>query len=677
MCIVIAAPRLAYAQAAPLGGQGGSGRYLFTPQDDCTRAVGCAAPGSITTGNVTYHGGPVMHNVTNYAIFWLPEGYHFDTPSIDPLYSGASDASYEALVGEFFRDLSNTSYYSVIQQYTDSAGTPGLATTFGGAWVDTTPYPDSEGTHANPLQDSDIQAEVSKAMAANGWSPNGGNSEFFVFTGYDVYSCAGTTCSYDDYCSYHSYFQAADGEDVVYANVPDPGNSDEGTCLATAGSGGPAPNGGAFADSAVNLVAHEAFESVTDPTFEGWYYQDIEHEVADECLWKFGAVSPDGANILLDGHGFLVQEVWSDRAGGCYIPQEVSSLSVTASYQLVGGGQPATPVLTYFSAGVLRSAELSSSPETIQIDVGTVWNVTGTLRGSTSMERWETGEPIGGVVTAAGAYSFTYYHQYLFSVSYASTGGSTPALSYSSLGKAQQTQLSQGPLAVWVDAGTEYSASNPLQGSTSGERWVAAGSNGTASSPEALRLVYSQQYLVGFLVTDASGSMTLVPSELEVGTSQPNATISVRDGEAWIDSGSTVVIKQMLWQGVDVEPVGYSMNVDSAQNVTVAARVYGASVRVSDYLGVPVSGARATLALANGTTVSRTTGIGGTVSLVALPLGTFNGTVSYLGFSERLSSGAPGMQVAVKVPVSIPDVLAPGAVLVLVALVAARRRRAR
>ena len=120
-------------------------------------------------GNLTSHGGLVMHSATSYVIFWLPSGYHFDTPLIDQNYPNASDQNYEALVVQFLRDLSNTAYYSIVQQYTDSSGAPGLVTSLGGSWTDTSPYPNSEGTRANPLQASDLQAEVTKAMSANNW----------------------------------------------------------------------------------------------------------------------------------------------------------------------------------------------------------------------------------------------------------------------------------------------------------------------------------------------------------------------------------------------------------------------------------------------------------------------------------------------------------------------------
>ncbi len=1113
-----------------LSASGGEHQPLFMPQDQCIQSPaaigahpgqgGCVPVGfaGYAVGNVTSHGGPVMHSVTNYAIFWLPSGYHFDTPTIDPPYPNASDANYEALVGRYFRDLTGTAYYSIIQQYTDLSGAPGLTAGFGGSWVDTSPYPNSEGSKANPLQDSDIEAEVARAMSTNGWSAGDGNNGFFVFTGQNVFSCAGSSCSYKDYCAYHSAFQASVGQDIVYANIPDPGNADTGTCLATAAAGAPAPNGGAFADSAVNLVAHEGFESATDPAFNGWYYQDTDHEIGDECVWKFGSVASDGSNIALNGHPYLVQEMWSNEAGGCYIPQVASSLVVSPSYQVQGGGSGfSAPTFTYFSAGVLKNALLSTTPQTLNVDFGSAWSVTGTLPGSTPTERWQIGQASGGAVGSGGTFAFTYYHQYLFSfgfsvlgggsaysapsvaitelgnpasataaltdgqgswadaqsryvytsqlpgsgpaerwaaqssggtvastgsvsiqyyhqylvpVSYSGGGGGTPppVFAYTSIGRAVNATLGPQPQSLWLDAGAGYSATDPLSGSTATARWFSPRGTGTASSAGALQLAYYQQYfvavrggsapsawfnastqatvttpgvyardlgtgsrvtgyqidggasqavaptigqvsvtlqmdgphvldfstvvqyqvgldtassaallsitpptvpgdanwydsgssvtlvlngvwgrgsssgnrlvsyaidggtpvdlatvgsvavmrslqissphsvtavattqyllstdggsvesstapsipgdagwydsgsrvavlynyvwnetlgartsalgvaldgvpgqvtrsgtgtflesvvmdsahvievvpvvqyqlsvsggsavtvaplsptgdgfydsgssvsvssartwdaaslsrdalvsysldggssetinpmngsdtfstppiafdrphevkfgsatqyLVGFSFTDALGTTAIVPTSLEIVTSQPNYTLAVQGSKAWLDAGSTFVIKQLVWENADVRPPGQIEGVGAPQNFTVAARVYDATLGVSDYLGIPISGASAKISLVNGTSIIRTTGSDGTISMALIPQGRFNATVSYLGASQGISADASSQnrQVDVRLPASLPDFGASAGGVALAALAAyaiVRRRR--
>jgi len=625
--------------------------------------------------------------VTNYAIFWLPPGYHFDTPAIDPGYPEASDASYEALVGQYFHDLSDTAFYSILQQYTDSSGAPGMAAAFGGSWVDASPYPNSEGTRANPLQDSDIQAEVTKAMAANHWADADGNSEFFVFTGQDAYSCGGEACSYDGYCSYHSALEGPAGQNVTYANIPDPGDADASSCLATAVTGVHSPNSGAFADSAVNLVAHEGFEGITDPVFNGWYYQDTEHEVADECAWRFGSVASDGGNIVLNGHNYLIQEMWSNKAGGCYLPPVVPTLPVVASYSVEAGGSGfAPPSFTYYSGGVLETTVLSTTPRDLNVDSGTAWNVTGTLAGSTQTERWQTGQDDSGVLRFGGTLEFVYYHQYLESFGFAVEGGgdlySPPQLTVEQFGYFPTVTAVGGP-GVWVDAGSRYSYPSQLPGSGASERWaIAKPANGTVDAAYAESVNYYHQYLIGFSVTDASGSRTLTPTTLQIVMSQPSAEVEVNGSQAWVDASSTFVVTQVLWEGTNVAPLNQVVTVDAPQNVTIAARVYDASLVVSDYLQVPISGASAIIQLPNGTTVTRTTGAGGTILLTSIPAGRLDATVSYLGFSQRASAevATQNAQVGVSLPVSLPDLGATLLVVVAVALIGyavVRRRRAR
>jgi hypothetical protein len=1082
---------------------------------------GCGQVGAAAfmVGNLTSHGGSVMHSPTNYVIFWLPSGYHFDTPTIDQNYPNASDQNYEALVVQFLRDLSNTAYYSMVQQYTDRSGAPGFVTSFGGSWTDTSPYPNSEGTRANPLLDSDLQAEVTKAMNTNGW-PAGNGSAFFVLTGHDAFGCAGSSCSYSSYCAYHSAFSAANGENVIYADVPDPGNANAGSCLATASSSASAPNSGAFADSAVNLVSHEGFEAVTDPLFDGWYYQDTDHEIGDECVWRFGPVAGDGSNIALHGHKYLVQEMWNNKSGGCYIPPTVSTLPVVASYQVQGGGVGFTPpTFTYYSGGGRTNTTLSSTPQTLSVDSGSAWEVTTTLAGSTPTERWQTGQPSSGVLRSSGTFAFSYYHQFLVNFGFGVVGGgsgypapslttlqfgyqtsvpimsgagqaawadaqsrynytgllpasstderwmaqsasgtvgsaglvslqyyhqylvqfsysggaastSPPVLSYSYVGGAITAQLGQQPQGLWLDAGGGYSATDPLQGSTTTERWFAPKGGGTVSSPDAIQVAYYHQYLVsvrggsaqsgwfnsssqatlttqgifgrnlgagqrvtgyqvdgraiqvvaptvgrvdvvlqmngthtldfasvaqyqvsldsgasaalqsitpptvpgdtywydsgsmvslvlngvwgrdtssgsrlvsyatdggpfvplattspviawrsvvvssphsvsavavaqfrlsttggsiqsstvpsipgdagwydagtkvsisynyvwnetqgsrmnalgvnadgvdlllprsgggtfqepvvmdkahilnvaavvqyrltisggfaaaaapqsptgdlfydsgtsasvssawawdataltrealtsyavdggnaqalsvpivdsgsfstpsiafdrphqvafgsasqflvGFRFTDALGSRTVVPTSLQIETSQPNATLDVHGSKAWLDAGSTFVVRQLLWEKVDVKPLNESVSVSAPQNVTIAARVYDATLKVYDYLRIPISGASARIQLANGTSLTKITGADGKISIGPVPLGRFNATVSYLGTSQAVTADVAPQhsQPEARLPASLPDIGASAVVAAVVALLTyafMRRRRA-
>lgn len=116
--------------------------------------------------------GPVMQSPTVFLIFWLPTGAHFDP-------SGATgDTTYESLMSRFFTDVSASSYLNIMSQYPGTCGPPTLATTqsclstvaVGGSFVDTRAYTHA-GTAADPLQDADIQTEVTNFITANSVSP--------------------------------------------------------------------------------------------------------------------------------------------------------------------------------------------------------------------------------------------------------------------------------------------------------------------------------------------------------------------------------------------------------------------------------------------------------------------------------------------------------------------------
>jgi PKD repeat protein len=70
----------------------------------------------------------------------------------------------------------------------------------------------------------------------------------------------------------------------------------------------------------LNNVAHEHNESIADPLGNAWYDGNGK-EIADKCHLMFG--SPRGStgsgqyNQVINGHGYWLQQIWSNRAGAC------------------------------------------------------------------------------------------------------------------------------------------------------------------------------------------------------------------------------------------------------------------------------------------------------------------------------------------------------------------------
>ncbi|MGI8553003.1 MAG: dockerin type I domain-containing protein [Dehalococcoidia bacterium] len=304
--------------------------HIF-PSRSRRQSLAQAAFAPSPTANMTYHNGPVMPASTTYAIFWLPAGAHFE-----PSGNSADDSRYENLVTRLFQDVGSSSLSQMMTQYAVPAFPLLNTSSFGGAYVDTTAYPHA-GSTADPLMDTDIQAEVSRAIAARGWSA-GPDKEFFVYTGLNIQSCADSgrsQCSYTEYCAYHSAFNLAltlsgTVTYTLYANMPDAWSSQptgfapECGAYTTTGQGPYSPNGDQGADGVVNVTSHEFFETITDPAsysldggntwLGGWYDSDNSGEIGDKCAYMYGSLAPNSSDVTYNNHPYILQTEWSNAA---------------------------------------------------------------------------------------------------------------------------------------------------------------------------------------------------------------------------------------------------------------------------------------------------------------------------------------------------------------------------
>ena len=138
----------------------------------------------------------------------------------------------------------------------------------------------------------------------------------------------------DGYCAYHSHL-TANAHAVLYSVLPyeDP----TGVCWS-----GQSPNGDA-GDSVVNTASHEQNESITDPLGTGWY-DSAGREVGDKCHMVFGpalsSTSTGKYNEKINGHGYWLQEVWSNRARACVqrntFPQPAASFAFSPTSPVHG-----------------------------------------------------------------------------------------------------------------------------------------------------------------------------------------------------------------------------------------------------------------------------------------------------------------------------------------------------
>ncbi|HKD95607.1 MAG TPA: hypothetical protein VKB43_12950, partial [Gaiellaceae bacterium] len=326
-----------------------------------TQQPGPAGPSGTGANNLAYHGGPVLHQTTAHAIFWIPAGY-------------SVSANYESVIDSYFQNVAAVSGrsdndYSVAAQYGDSSGPGAYQVSFGGSVVDTDPYP-ANGCTDGPLPvcltDAQLQTEIDKVISAHGWQA-GLSNEFFIFTPPPVGSCfdaGGAFCAYSYYCAYHGSFTSSLGNGtVVYANQPYAAQPAAPAACDT----GARPNGD-DADPTINLISHEEIESITDPLLNAWY-DASGLEIGDKCAWNFGPNAGDNEQIGT-GHYNLQQE-WSNQtfdpetgvAGLCVqrdMPQLV--LTGTGDGSVSGSGLTCSDVVCDLSGNVGNPVTLTAQP---------------------------------------------------------------------------------------------------------------------------------------------------------------------------------------------------------------------------------------------------------------------------------------------------------------------------
>lgn len=276
-------------------------------------------------GNLLYHsGGSVQTGIHHtYAIYW---GADF---SYNGVSATASPNGYQTLINAYFGNVaadsgkSSNVYYSDTQYYQKIGTTTNVqyGEQFGGAWSDSTTLPASgctstAGGSVACVSDAQVQAEVAKAITANGW-PMSMGAEYFVYLANGVSTCAGSSCFVSSFCAYHSHYADSSGQTVLYANMPFTGYQLS-SCSGATGT----PNNNAAADATLSTTSHEANETITDPLGNAWYDRRG-NENGDKCAYNYGTqLSANGSgnyNQSINGTSYELQQEWSNHSSGCVL----------------------------------------------------------------------------------------------------------------------------------------------------------------------------------------------------------------------------------------------------------------------------------------------------------------------------------------------------------------------
>jgi hypothetical protein len=273
----------------------------------------------LASGDLIYHGGPVMTSNTNYTFYWSPSG------------ASAYPVGYESGVNTYVEGLAhdsggNQNVDSVATQYSNGGGEAvAYDSHFAGAILDTDPYPKNGCKKATIcLTDAQLQAELSSYITAHGL-PKDLVHEYFLLTPPGVENCfeaSGAECSAGSsspsYCAYHGSF-ASGGEKIVYS-------SDAYVTGVEGCDDGEHPNESPSDGALQGGLSHEHNESTTDPELNAWFAASGE-ENGDKCRTfvassEFGTPlgkAPDGSryNQLVNGREYWYQQEWSNEGSTC------------------------------------------------------------------------------------------------------------------------------------------------------------------------------------------------------------------------------------------------------------------------------------------------------------------------------------------------------------------------
>ena len=301
--------------------------------------IGASIQPASGSGNIVYHGGPVLQTVNLYKIYYG----NWSTPC------ASVDTSTAGVLNNFLNTVGSSSWYKTTTSYYSVAGS---AKSFVSNTVNNTgciSVPSSTlGTSFDAATGNQISTIVQNQITAQSWPANS-NDLYFVFTSPDI-SVSGFITSM---CGYHSYTNSG-ANTVQYSFVGDSGNS--ASCVSSSIRSA-SPNANPTADGMASVVAHELVETVSDPRLNAWF-DGAGYENGDKCAWIFGSTyiaNLAKANAVSGVGNYFLQENVAANTNSC-VSVLPSKLSTVASVSPMTGPSATSVVIT--------GTNLSASPST-------------------------------------------------------------------------------------------------------------------------------------------------------------------------------------------------------------------------------------------------------------------------------------------------------------------------
>ena len=255
-------------------------------------------------GELTYQGGPVVDFAQSHPIYLLPGG----TCPISVCWGDPAG---------FLKNLAYSQFIHLADQYIGlgASGRYTLGVSLKGSYK----------PPAVPLTDADVEAFVHAAALATGLTGYGHIYHVFLPPGQDeCFDSTYSVCYSPDnpstfyFCAYHGSVDFTDVGHVLYSvepfqNVPG--------CQVRPGT----PNG-QLVDSTNNVLAHELFETITDPDISAWLNSTLNalygEEIGDECSFiTFTTTNAyfDPFVFEMNGRPYATQPMYSNQLRGCAV----------------------------------------------------------------------------------------------------------------------------------------------------------------------------------------------------------------------------------------------------------------------------------------------------------------------------------------------------------------------
>ncbi len=278
-----------------------------------------------------YNGGPVMSGPNNVYFIWYGDW-------------GSNTAT--TILPHFIKNLSGSSYMNILSSYDSTTGAYAAFSNqigYGGSYFisstqNTSTY-NAVGTSLNGVpgatSSNSIDQIVTDALNAGAFAgASSANSIFDVLTSSSV-TVSGFQTSF---CGWH-YSNNFGGNSLgtQYGFIGDP------TISGCMPYGSTSPNNNPSADAMASVIAHETFETITDPIGMSWWDSISPsggantggYENGDMCNFNFGsmytAANGSLANVNLNGTNYLLQQQWLNTGGGANYTGGNCTLSLATS----------------------------------------------------------------------------------------------------------------------------------------------------------------------------------------------------------------------------------------------------------------------------------------------------------------------------------------------------------